>query len=73
MFGPFSRYAAPYRGRMLAGVLAIAFAQAAAAIIPRELGLAIDALGVPTDESDVVVGRHIRNVQTLALVVALGG
>ena len=73
MFGPFSRYAAPYRRRMLAGVLAIAFAQAAAAIIPRELGLAIDALGVPTDASVAMVGSHIRNVLALAIVVAIGG
>ncbi|MBT3346256.1 MAG: ABC transporter ATP-binding protein [Gemmatimonadetes bacterium] len=74
MFGPFQRYAAPYRRRMTAGVIAIAIAQAAAALIPRELGQAIDALGESLGDGTLpAVAANVRHVLGLALLVALGG
>ncbi|MED5415975.1 MAG: ABC transporter ATP-binding protein [Candidatus Latescibacterota bacterium] len=73
MFGPFSRYTSPYLRLVVAGVIAIAVAQAAAALIPLELGSAIDALGEPSPESLSVVGIHVARVLLLALLVAVGG
>ncbi|MBI91825.1 MAG: hypothetical protein CME05_01265 [Gemmatimonadaceae bacterium] len=73
MFGPFSRYTSPYLRLVVAGVIAIAVAQAAAALIPLELGSAIDALGEPSPESLSVVGVHMARVLLLALLVAVGG
>ncbi len=73
MFGPFSRYTSPYLRLVVAGVIAIAVAQAAAALIPLELGSAIDALGEPSPESLSVVGVHVARVLLLALLVAVGG
>ncbi|MEE3040244.1 MAG: ABC transporter ATP-binding protein [Candidatus Latescibacterota bacterium] len=73
MFGPFSRYTSPYLRLVVAGVIAIAVAQAAAALIPLELGSAIDALGEPSPDSLSVVGTHVARVLLLALLVAVGG
>ena len=73
MFGPFSRYTSPYLRLVVAGVIAIAVAQAAAALIPLELGSAIDALGEPSPDSLSVVGVHVARVLLLALLVAVGG
>ena len=73
MFGPFSRYTSPYLRLVVAGVIAIAVAQAAAALIPLELGSAIDALGEPSPDSLSVVGIHVARVLLLALLVAVGG
>jgi|TARA_B100001964_G_scaffold173495_1_gene191083 ATP-binding cassette subfamily B protein len=58
---------------VVAGVIAIAVAQAAAALIPLELGSAIDALAEPSPESLSVVGVHVARVLLLALLVAVGG
>ncbi|HCV22798.1 MAG TPA: ABC transporter ATP-binding protein [Candidatus Latescibacteria bacterium] len=73
MLGPFSRYTSPYLRLVVAGVIAIAVAQAAAALIPLELGSAIDALAEPSPESLSVVGVHVARVLLLALLVAVGG
>lgn len=73
MFGPFSRYTSPYLRLVVAGVIAIAVAQAAAALIPLELGSAIDALGEPSPDSLSVVVTHVARVLLLALLVAVGG
>lgn len=74
MFGPFQRYAAPYRRFMVAGVIAIAIAQAAAALIPLELGQAVDTLSDPQGDATLeAVTGTVRNVLILALVVAIGG
>ena len=73
MLGPFSRYTSPYLRLVVAGVIAIAVAQAAAALIPLELGSAIDALGEPSPDSLSVVGIHVARVLLLALLVAVGG
>ena len=73
MLGPFSRYTSPYLRLVVPGVIAIAVAQAAAALIPLELGSAIDALGEPSPDSLSVVGIHVARVLLLALLVAVGG
>jgi len=74
MFGPFSPYARPYRGRMVAGAAAIAGAQAAAAAIPLHLRDAVDVLeaGLPSGEALLGVWSHVLQIIGLAGLVALG-
>ena len=74
MFGPFSAYARPYRGRMAAGAIAIAGAQVAAAAIPMCLREAVDVLemALPAQEALPQVWVHVLQIAGLASLVALG-
>ena len=74
MFGPFSNYVRPYRTRILLGVVAIAFAQVAATLIPMQIATAVDAVQA-RDQVDVlaVVRTHVWQILALAAIVAIGG
>ena len=76
MTGPFSRYTAPYRRRMLLGAAAIAVSQVAAACIPMLLSAAVDSLtaaGASPEELLTGVRGYLLQMFLLALVVAAGG
>lgn len=76
MTGPFSRYTAPYRRRMLLGAAAIAVSQVAAACIPMLLSAAVDSLaaaGASPQELLAGVRGYLLQMFLLALVVAAGG
>ena len=72
MFGPFSQYARPYRGRILLGALCIGLGQAATARIPMLVGDAVDAVSA-TDPTSEEVATYVFHILALALGVALGG
>lgn len=73
MFGPYKKYANPYKRLLLLGILAIAIAQAAGNYIPMLVKDAIDVLDTKqigkTDSSDQIF-QSVLAVCGLALVVA---
>ena len=73
MFGPYKKYANPYRRLLLLGILAIAIAQAAGNYIPMLVKDAIDVLDTKqigkTDSSDQIF-QSVLAVCGLALIVA---
>ena len=73
MFGPYKKYANPYKRLLLLGILAIAIAQAAGNYIPMLVKDAIDVLDIKqigkTDSSDQIF-QSVLAVCGLALVVA---
>jgi ATP-binding cassette subfamily B protein len=73
MFGPFSRYVRPHRSRLLLGVTVIAVSQMASALIPLQIGGAVDVLR--GGEADVLsmVRDHVVNILALAAFIAIGG
>lgn len=76
MFGPYARYLRPYRVRLALGVAAIAVSQVANALIPVEIGDAVDALGGQVGaggDTLAAVRDDVSRVLALALVVAVGG
>ncbi|MFH1567608.1 MAG: ABC transporter ATP-binding protein [Gemmatimonadota bacterium] len=75
MFGPFSRYARPYRRRLALGALAIAAAQAATALIPVRLRDAVDLLELSASTTGHLAGitGYVYQIVALAAVVAVGG
>lgn len=72
MFGPFAKYAAPYKGRILLGVLAIAIGQMAGQYIPMLIKEAVDHLDEPAAGMEHI-GLNVAYIVGLAVVVALGG
>lgn len=72
MFGPFSQYVRPYRGRILLGALCIGLGQAATARIPLLVGDAVDAVSA-TDTAAAVVETYVFYILAYALGVALCG
>ena len=72
MFGPFSQYVRPYRGRILLGALCIGLGQAATARIPLLVGDAVDAVSA-TDTAAAAVETYVFYILAYALGVALCG
>ena len=72
MFGPFSQYVRPYRGRILLGALCIGLGQAATARIPLLVGDAVDAVSTP-DAASETVATYVFYILAYALGVALCG
>ena len=72
MFGPFSQYVRPYRGRILLGALCIGLGQAATARIPLLVGDAVDAVST-TDTAAAAVETYVFYIVAYALGVALCG
>ena len=74
MFGPFRHYIRPYIWHILAGLAAIAVAQAAAARIPLLLGDAVNSIdtGKPASQTLDVVYLVVAQILGLAVVVAAG-
>ena len=72
MFGPFSQYVRPYRGRILLGALCIGLGQAATARIPLLVGDAVDAVSTP-DAASEQVATYVFYILAYALGVALCG
>ena len=72
MFGPFSQYVRPYRGRILLGALCIGLGQAATARIPLLVGDAVDAVAA-TDTAAAAVETYVFYILAYALGVALCG
>ncbi len=72
MFGPFSQYVRPYRGRILLGALCIGLGQAATARIPLLVGDAVDAV-TATDTAAAAIETYVFYILAYALGVALCG
>ena len=72
MFGPFTQYVRPYRGRILLGALCIGLGQAATARIPLLVGDAVDAVSTP-DTTSEQVATYVFYILAYALGVALCG
>lgn len=72
MFGPFSQYVRPYRGRILLGALCIGLGQAATARIPLLVGDAVDAVSA-TDPAAAAIDTYVSYILAYALGVALCG
>ena len=74
MFGPYAKYASPYRNLLSLGILAITIAQAAGNYIPMLIKDAIDALDVDdlgTINSTDQIWHCVLIVSGLALIVAI--
>ena len=72
MFGPFSQYVRPYRGRILLGALCIGLGQAATARIPLLVGDAVDAVSA-TDPAAAAIDTYVSYILAYALGVAVCG
>lgn len=74
MFGPFTAYIRPHRGRLLAGLSMIVLAQAAAAGIPLLTGEAVNAIDLAAPDPQARLHRihqYVAQIAALALGVAI--
>ena len=77
MYGPFATYIKPYKKPLLLGILAIALAQIAAALIPLRIEEAINAIekadsALEAAEPTQKIRLYLIQIVGLALFVALG-